>query len=160
MSSTTEVSRERFTVDVRIGALPYCVVPLTHSGKEIYEETPRARFRDEGEARVFADKLNGPEANGWLIEWDGGWATRDTEQEAHDHVTELCADSEDSGYTVDDFTVRPNVPEPLTGDPVAAIRYLQHWLESEETDGEDGGDGGDAIVEALKIAGSEAGDAR
>lgn len=52
------------------------------------------------------------EKNGWLIEWDGGWATRDSEREAWIRVGELCADSEDSGYKVADFKVSRNMPPP------------------------------------------------
>lgn len=63
------------------------------------------------ENRPYVKLLSIGQRSGWLIEWDGGWSTRPTEREAWIHVGELCADSEDSGYTPADFTVTRNAPE-------------------------------------------------
>lgn len=72
------------------------------------------------------------ERNGWLIEWDGGWATRDSEREAWIRVGELCADSQDSGYTAADFKVSRNMPptviEADTATDIAALDAIHVYV--------------------------------
>lgn len=54
------------------------------------------------------------ESAGYLIEWDGGWSTRDTLTEAQEHVKELCGG--DPEMTPDEFRITVNCPvEPEGG---------------------------------------------
>jgi len=50
-----------------------------------------------------------PAEGGWLIEWDGGFDTADSEADAWEKVDALIARWGDA--TRDDFLVRPNIED-------------------------------------------------
>jgi hypothetical protein len=60
--------------------------------------------------------------HGWLIEWDGGWTTVDTEQSAQAYVEDRV---EAGDWTGDDFLVRPNA-EPDSLNAIAMCEQFGH----------------------------------
>ncbi|MGH2939468.1 MAG: hypothetical protein ACRDPE_15275 [Solirubrobacterales bacterium] len=60
-------------------------------------------------AEAVQDGLKTAEEGSWLVEWDGGWLTVESEEAGWRAVATLIA-NDDNGATTDDFRVVPNTP--------------------------------------------------